>query len=264
MLELKPCMSWALAVCVALSYPLAGSHASSARAQDADPVLTIVEPAPQSPLVGVVRMRAAVVPAVDVERVEFFVNGAPACAAPAPAPFECSWDAGKRRRGTYRSGGGPPCRRRARGAERSYARSPGGALLGGDGRGPGAGGGAGSARALRRWSDAGRLPSLRGWHSAGRVFLPSLEHGARSRAGRRFQREHDGGDGSAAVRGPAFHQGAAGARASGPHCVQRSDLRPGPSGTGPRRVDAGGRRPARAVRWHGTPRRDELRARPAR
>ena len=93
-MELKPRMSWALAVCMALSGPLAGSLPSHARAQEADPVLTIVEPDPQTPLAGVVRMRAEVVPAADVVRVEFFVNGVPACTAPAPAPFECAWDAG--------------------------------------------------------------------------------------------------------------------------------------------------------------------------
>ena len=93
-MELKPRMSWALAVCMALSGPLAGSLPSHARAQEADPVLTIVEPDPQTPLAGVVRMRAEVVPAADVVRVEFFVNGVPACTALAPAPFECVWDAG--------------------------------------------------------------------------------------------------------------------------------------------------------------------------
>ena len=92
--EAKPRMSWVLAVCLAFSWPLAGSQPSSALAQEADPVLTIVEPDPQTPLAGIVRMRAEVVPAVDVERIEFYVNGAPACTAPAPAPFECSWDAG--------------------------------------------------------------------------------------------------------------------------------------------------------------------------
>ncbi len=93
-MERKPRMSWTLAVCMALSCPLAGSLPSHARAQAADPVLTIVEPDPQTPLAGVVRMRAEVVPAADVVRVEFFVNGVPACTAPAPAPFECAWDAG--------------------------------------------------------------------------------------------------------------------------------------------------------------------------
>ena len=93
-MEAKPRMSWVLAACMALSWPLAGSQPSNAPAQEADPVLTIVEPDPQTPLAGIVRMRAEVVPAVDVERVEFFVNGVPACTAPAPAPFACSWDAG--------------------------------------------------------------------------------------------------------------------------------------------------------------------------
>ena len=58
-------------------------------------MLTILEPGPQSPLIGVVRMRAEVVPAVDVRQVEFFVNGVLACTAPAPVPFECVWDAGR-------------------------------------------------------------------------------------------------------------------------------------------------------------------------
>ena len=93
-MEPKPRMSWALAVCMGLSCPLAGSLPSHARAQGADRVLTIVEPDSQTPLDGIVRMRAAVVPAADVVRVEFFVNGVPACTAPAPAPFECTWDAG--------------------------------------------------------------------------------------------------------------------------------------------------------------------------
>ena len=93
-MERKPRTLWALAVCMALSCPLAGSLPSHARAQEADPVLTIVEPDPQTPLAGIVRMRAEVVPAADVARVEFYVNGVPACTATAPAPFECSWDAG--------------------------------------------------------------------------------------------------------------------------------------------------------------------------
>ena len=93
-MEPKPRMSWVLAACMALSWPPAGPQASNARAQEAGSVLTIVEPGPQTPLAGIVRMRAEVVPAVDVERVEFYVNGVPACTAPAPAPFECSWDAG--------------------------------------------------------------------------------------------------------------------------------------------------------------------------
>ena len=93
-MELKPRMSWTLAVCMALFCPLGGSLPSHARAQETVPVLTIVEPDPQTPLAGIVRMRAEVVPAADVVRVEFFVNGVPACTAPAPAPFECAWDAG--------------------------------------------------------------------------------------------------------------------------------------------------------------------------
>ena len=88
-------MWWAWAMVVALSCTLVGARSSSTFAQDADPVLTIVEPGPQSPLVGVVRMRAEVTPAVvDVRHVEFYVNGELACVAPAPVPFECVWDAG--------------------------------------------------------------------------------------------------------------------------------------------------------------------------
>lgn len=88
-------MWWAWAMLVALSCTLVGARSSSTFAQDADPVLTIVEPGPQSPLVGVVRMRAEVTPVVvDVRQVEFYVNGELACVAPAPAPFECVWDAG--------------------------------------------------------------------------------------------------------------------------------------------------------------------------
>ena len=61
----------------------------------ADPVLTIVEPDDQSRLAGVVRLRADVAPAVEVEAVEFFVDGSRVCVVPAP-PFECAWDAGRR------------------------------------------------------------------------------------------------------------------------------------------------------------------------
>ncbi|MCY4637014.1 MAG: VWA domain-containing protein [Acidobacteria bacterium] len=93
-MELKPRMSWVLAVCMALFCPLAGSLPAPTRAQEPDRVLTIVEPDQQTPLAGIVRMRAEVVPAADVARVEFFVNGVLACTAPAPAPFECVWDAG--------------------------------------------------------------------------------------------------------------------------------------------------------------------------
>ena len=93
-MELKPRMWWALAVCTALCCPLAAWRPSNVLAQAADPELRIVEPDPQTPLAGIVRMRAEVAPAADVERIEFYVNGAPACTAPAPAPYECSWDAG--------------------------------------------------------------------------------------------------------------------------------------------------------------------------
>ena len=78
-----------LAVCMAIPCALAGSEA-----QDAGPALAIVEPDPRSAFVGVVRMRAEVTPADAVESVDFFVDGAPACAASAPPPFECSWNAG--------------------------------------------------------------------------------------------------------------------------------------------------------------------------
>ena len=87
-------LSWALAVCMVMPCPPPGPGASNAAAQDTEPVLTVVEPDPQSPLVGVVRMRAEVAPAAHVRQVEFYVNGAPACTAQAPVPFECSWDAG--------------------------------------------------------------------------------------------------------------------------------------------------------------------------
>ena len=87
--------SGVLAACMAILYSPAGLRPTNAQVQDADPVLTILEPGPQSPLIGVVRMRAEVVPAVDVRQVEFFVNGVLACTAPAPVPFECVWDAGR-------------------------------------------------------------------------------------------------------------------------------------------------------------------------
>ena len=86
---------WALVMCVAVAGPVARLPGAEAGAQDAAPVLTIVEPDSQTTLVGVVRMRAEVVPADRVETVEFFVDGVPACVAPAP-PFDCSWDAGPR------------------------------------------------------------------------------------------------------------------------------------------------------------------------
>ena len=86
---------WAVAACAALGGAPARMQAPAAGAPDADPVLTLVEPDSQTALVGVVRMRAEVVPAGGVEAVEFFVDGAPACTAPTP-PFECAWNAGSR------------------------------------------------------------------------------------------------------------------------------------------------------------------------
>ena len=68
---------------------------ATAAAQDAGPVLTILEPDGDAYLVGDVRLRADVSPAEGVEAVEFFVDGAPVCAVPEP-PFECAWDAGPR------------------------------------------------------------------------------------------------------------------------------------------------------------------------
>ena len=90
----KSRLSSTLAVCFAILCPLTGSRPLNAGVQDANPVLTIVEPGPQTPLVGVVRMRAEVVPAAGVRSVEFFVNGVLACTGSAPTPFECSWNAG--------------------------------------------------------------------------------------------------------------------------------------------------------------------------
>ena len=93
----------AAAVCIAFSGtpgaaaspgPTSPVGAPAAAAQ-ADPVLTIVEPGGQAQLAGVVRLRADVAPADDVEAVEFFVDGLRVCVIPAP-PFECAWDAGPR------------------------------------------------------------------------------------------------------------------------------------------------------------------------
>ena len=72
-----------------------GSAGRARAAAQADPVLTIVEPDDQSQLAGVVRLRADVAPANEVEAVEFFVDGSRVCVVPAP-PFECAWDAGRR------------------------------------------------------------------------------------------------------------------------------------------------------------------------
>lgn len=79
-----------------------------------------------------------------------------------------------------------------------------------------------------------------------------------------FQRQHDGGDWSAAVRRAPFHPRTAAERPVGSHRFQRSDLRPGPAGTEPRCALAGDRRPAGAVRRHRAARRHQLRARSAR
>ena len=81
------------AAMLAIGSTLVGWQPPHARAQDAGPELTIVEPDPHSPLVGVVRMRADVVPATGVVSVDFQVNGAPACTALPPPPFACTWDA---------------------------------------------------------------------------------------------------------------------------------------------------------------------------
>ena len=72
-----------------------GVSAPAASIQNPGPVLTILDPDGQAYLVDVVRLRAEVTPADDVEAVEFFVDGARVCVAPAP-PFECAWDAGPR------------------------------------------------------------------------------------------------------------------------------------------------------------------------
>ena len=69
--------------------------ASPASTQRPGPALTILDPDGEAYLVGVVRLRAEVTPADDVEAVEFFVDGSRVCTVPAP-PFECAWDAGPR------------------------------------------------------------------------------------------------------------------------------------------------------------------------
>ena len=65
-----------------------------ARAQAAS-ALIIEEPGADAYLVDQVRLRATVSGVVAVEAVEFFVDGAPACVAPAP-DYACVWDAGTR------------------------------------------------------------------------------------------------------------------------------------------------------------------------
>ena len=77
------------AVLVVAAVPLGGF------AQDAEPVLTLVQPDAETYLVGIVPLRAEVVPSDRVATVEFYVDGGPVCAAAAP-PFECSWNAGPR------------------------------------------------------------------------------------------------------------------------------------------------------------------------
>ena len=78
---------------VALLVTLAGP--APAPAQESAPALAIVEPGDDGFLVDRVRLRAEVTGAGDVEAVEFFVDGVPACVAPAP-DFACLWDAGPR------------------------------------------------------------------------------------------------------------------------------------------------------------------------
>ena len=82
-----------VAVVSGMSRPAAS--ASSASTQTPGPALTILDPDGEAYLVGIVRLRADVTPADDVEAVEFFVDGSRVCAVPAP-PFECAWDAGPR------------------------------------------------------------------------------------------------------------------------------------------------------------------------
>ena len=70
--------------------------AAAPPAQEAAPALIIEEPTADAYLVDRVRLRATVTGVVvAVEAVEFFVDGAPACVAPAP-DFTCAWDAGPR------------------------------------------------------------------------------------------------------------------------------------------------------------------------
>ena len=78
----------------ALAAPLAPAQ-QAAQAQEAAPALIIEEPGDDAFLVDRVSLRAVVTGAVAVDAVEFFVDGAPACLAPAP-DFNCTWDAGSR------------------------------------------------------------------------------------------------------------------------------------------------------------------------
>lgn len=67
----------------------------AAQAQPAAPDLIIEEPGDDTYLVDLVSLRAVVTGPVAVDAVEFFVDGVPACVAPAP-DFTCLWDAGPR------------------------------------------------------------------------------------------------------------------------------------------------------------------------
>ena len=87
---LPPAPRAALAVLAAVA-----ALAAAPPAQEAAPALIIEEPTADAYLVDRVRLRATVTGVVAVEAVEFFVDGAPACAAPAP-DFTCAWEAGTR------------------------------------------------------------------------------------------------------------------------------------------------------------------------
>ncbi len=93
----------AAAVCIALSGVVSAAPSPGAAiaagappaSTQAEPALTIVDPAAESRLTGVVQLRADVAPANVVETVEFFVDGSRVCVVTAP-PFACEWDAGPR------------------------------------------------------------------------------------------------------------------------------------------------------------------------
>ena len=87
---LPPAPRAALAVLAAVA-----ALAAAPPAQEAAPALIIEEPTADAYLVDRVRLRATVTGVVAVEAVEFFVDGAPACAAPTP-DFTCAWEAGPR------------------------------------------------------------------------------------------------------------------------------------------------------------------------
>ena len=76
---------------------VAGARSAPAQqaAQGTGPDLFIEEPGGDAYLVDRVRLRALVTGTVAVDAVEFFVDGAPACVAPAP-DYACVWDAGPR------------------------------------------------------------------------------------------------------------------------------------------------------------------------